>query len=377
MVMNNNKQVFGVVENVELNKDYKGESTDTAIVTVNNTDRTIKVDVDFSGMLGHTSGTAYPGHEGYQDRQNLARAFQYIENETTRALVAEKQLEELIHDEVFEVAAEHTVLKRRVDYIDETYATQEYVMSQLIEFNKLHKQIVDEIDFENNTVVTNGIVEQAQDNTIYLVKEFLDSEEVYNQYILIDGKLTFIGSSKIDLSDYATKDFVTEQIEAIPEVDLTDYAKLTDIPDVSDFLNEIPPEYITETELDEKDYLTKVTAESDYATKVYVQAELSKIGTLSKELVDSINLETNKIIIEGEEKEPNADTIYLVPIENTNTYDQYTVINGVLTYIGNTSVDLDGYATKDYVDETAAKLLTDVENMFKSIKFIDGGNAPL
>ena len=41
-------------------------------------------------------------------------------------------------------------------------------------------------------------------------------------------------------------------------VDLTDYAKKTDIPDVSHFISEIPAEYVTETELNAKGYLTSV-----------------------------------------------------------------------------------------------------------------------
>ena len=42
------------------------------------------------------------------------------------------------------------------------------------------------------------------------------------------------------------------------DVDLTDYAKKTDIPDVSHFITSIPAEYVTETELNAKGYLTSV-----------------------------------------------------------------------------------------------------------------------
>lgn len=41
-------------------------------------------------------------------------------------------------------------------------------------------------------------------------------------------------------------------------VDLTEYAKKTDIPDVSHFISEIPSEYVTESELNAKGYLTSV-----------------------------------------------------------------------------------------------------------------------
>ena len=58
------------------------------------------------------------------------------------------------------------------------------------------------------------------------------------------------------LSGYATETYVTEQISNIPSVDLTDYAKKSEIPDVSGFITEIPKEYVTETELNAKGYLT-------------------------------------------------------------------------------------------------------------------------
>ena len=65
-----------------------------------------------------------------------------------------------------------------------------------------------------------------------------------------------------DLSNYYTKSEVDAKIDAIPQPDLTEYAKKSEIPDVSGFLTEIPEEYVTESELDAKGYLTSYT-ESD------------------------------------------------------------------------------------------------------------------
>lgn len=286
-------------------------------------------------------------------------------------------------------------IQESISNIEENYAEKSYVYEQLIEFNKLHKQIADSIDLDNNTVVIEGVSQPAQGNVIYLVKQIINEEEIYSQYTIINDKLTFIGSSKIDLSDYATKtyvdnkvqaidlspyattEFVTEQIEAIPEVDLTDYAKLSDIPDVSEFINEIPPEYITETELDEKQFLTRETADSDFATKVYVQTELSKIGSLDKEIVDSVDLNKNMIVINNTLLHPQENIIYLVKNAEFETYDQYTLINGVLKFIGSTDVNLDGYATVEYVDSNIAQALSFFETTLKNIEFIDGGKAPL
>lgn len=55
-----------------------------------------------------------------------------------------------------------------------------------------------------------------------------------------------------------------------PSIDmsiLSEYAKLTDIPDVSKFLSEIPSEFITERELDERGYLTEHQSLNEYAKK--------------------------------------------------------------------------------------------------------------
>ena len=73
----------------------------------------------------------------------------------------------------------------------------------------------------------------------------------------------------VDLTDYYTK---TEVDAKIPSKlsQLTDdvgYAKSTDIPDVSGFITSIPDEYVTETELNAKGYLTEHQSLSEYAKK--------------------------------------------------------------------------------------------------------------
>ena len=65
-------------------------------------------------------------------------------------------------------------------------------------------------------------------------------------------------------------------------VDLTDYAKKTDIPDVSHFISEIPAEYVTESELNAKGYLTEHQSLTNYYTKAEttqaIQDALNAIG---------------------------------------------------------------------------------------------------
>ena len=73
----------------------------------------------------------------------------------------------------------------------------------------------------------------------------------------------------------ATETYVEEKIAAIPEVDLTDYALKSEIPDVSGFLTEIPAEYVTESELNAKGYLTEHQSLADYSTTTEVQSMIN------------------------------------------------------------------------------------------------------
>lgn len=66
----------------------------------------------------------------------------------------------------------------------------------------------------------------------------------------------------------------------VPKTDLSEYAKRSEIPDVSKFITGIPSEYVTETELNAKGYLIEHQSLEGYATENYVknaiaEAELS------------------------------------------------------------------------------------------------------
>lgn len=92
------------------------------------------------------------------------------------------------------------------------------------------------------------------------------------------------GGGSVDLSNYYTKDevnalipnvehYATEEYvnESIANIDYSDFAKITDIPDVSGFITEIPSEYVTETELNAKGYLTAHQSLASYSTTTQVQ----------------------------------------------------------------------------------------------------------
>ena len=88
----------------------------------------------------------------------------------------------------------------------------------------------------------------------------------------------------IDLSSYATKEELTQ---AINSIDLSSYAKKTDIPDVSGYLTSIPEEYVTDTELNAKGYLTSHQDLSAYALKTEIPTVPSLDGYATTEYVDN------------------------------------------------------------------------------------------
>lgn len=76
--------------------------------------------------------------------------------------------------------------------------------------------------------------------------------------------------------------FITR--EEVPEVDLSEYAKKSEIPDVSDFISEIPAEYVTELELDAKGYLTEHQSLDGYATEAFVTNKIAEAELNEKEV---------------------------------------------------------------------------------------------
>ena len=103
-----------------------------------------------------------------------------------------------------------------------------------------------------------------------------DTELNAKGYATTDDVATAV-SDKVTMEDvhnatsgFVSQAYVDEKIAAIPEPDLSGYALKTEIPDVSGFITEIPAEYITESELNAKGYLTEHQDLSGYALKTEI-----------------------------------------------------------------------------------------------------------
>ena len=139
----------------------------------------------------------------------------------------------------------------------------------------------------------------------------------------------------IDLSSYATKEELTQ---AINSIDLSAYAKKTDIPDVSGYLTSIPEEYVTETELNAKGYLTEHQDLSAYALKTEIP---SIDGLATTEYVDN--------------------AIANVPSGGNVDLSNYYTKSETDALIPST----EGFATKTYVDNAVSNIpTTDLSNYY-------------
>ena len=106
-----------------------------------------------------------------------------------------------------------------------------------------------------------------------------------SDYYTKDEVDNLIQNVEVDLTGYATEDYVKEAIAAIPEVDLSDYAKKTDIPDTSGLASEkyvdnaIANLDIPEAEVDLSNYYSKAEVEalipntSQFITMANVEAK--------------------------------------------------------------------------------------------------------
>lgn len=60
-----------------------------------------------------------------------------------------------------------------------------------------------------------SVDEITKENTIYLVpSENTDTDNLYDEYLLIDGKPELLGEETVDLSDYPTKEEMNNAISA-------------------------------------------------------------------------------------------------------------------------------------------------------------------
>lgn len=129
-----------------------------------------------------------------------------VAKEEGKSLIADSEIERLAAVTNYDDAA----LSGRVTNIENeipSLATQSYVTEAIANADHLSREIVEEVPS----------AETAKENVIYMYKvEDATGNDKYREYLLINGEVTCIGDTSVDLTDYATNVAVAEVEAKIP-----------------------------------------------------------------------------------------------------------------------------------------------------------------
>ena len=210
-----------------------------------------------------------------------------------------------INNKVGRLITEVEVLKEA----SKDYATTEYVKDQIREA-QLEAGDIDLSDYAKKSQV------DELSNTVGMLHTEIDSVQSSLEQYVTETELSARNYATLDkLESYATKDYVTEAISNIPAVDLSNLAtkesveavqnvagqnsvklfaieselfdidkkletiptKLSELDNDAGFISAIPSEYITESELESKGYLTEHQSLENYATNESVRESIESV----------------------------------------------------------------------------------------------------
>ena len=181
------------------------------------------------------------------------------------------------------------------------------------------------------------------------------------------------------LDGYATETFVTDkiaeaQLNSGENIDLTDYALKTDIPtntsqltNDSGYLTAIPDEYVTDTELNNKGYLTEHQSLENYALKTEIPEIPNFISYFSNDVgyVDHDYLIMQDYVTESDLSYRgyidyysldsylyNYATKYEIPTRTSELTNDSGFITAIPSeYVTDSELNAKSYATTNYVDK--------------------------
>ena len=160
-----------------------------------------------------------------------------------------------------------------------------------------------------------------QDLSDYALKTEIPSLEGYATETFVTNKIAeaSLSGGEVDLSGYVTKDELATKadISSIP-------TKTSQLTNDSGFLTSVPSEYITESELDAKGYLTEHQDITDKADKTYVDIKLSKKANVSHK--HSYNDLTDKPVIPSVDNLATKEELtngLSTKADVSHTHDQY------------------------------------------------------
>ena len=147
---------------------------------------------------------------------------------------------------------------------------------------------------------------------------------------------------KASWSDKYTKSEIDGKVGTIEEALADRYTK-SEVDGQIDTIEEALADRYTKSEIDGQiDTIEEALA--DRYTKTETQELINSAGHLKRDIVESLPAAESA----------DADTIYMLKVgtsEAGDNYEEYMLIDGAVVKIGDTSVDLTPYATKDHVEE--------------------------
>ena len=187
-----------------------------------------------------------------------------------------------------------------------------------------------------------GYLTEHQDISMKADKSEIPSLEGYATETFVTNKIAeaSLSGGEVDLSGYATKDELSTKadISSIP-------TKTSQLANDSGFLTSVPSEYITESKLNAKGYLTEHQDITGKADKSYVNAELAKKSDTTH--THSYNDLTDKPTIPSVDNLATKDELVnglTTKADVSHTHDQYL-----------TEQDLSDYALKTEIPTVPTK----------------------
>lgn len=197
------------------------------------------------------------------------------------------------------------------------------------------------------TIPTEYVTESELEQRLDGIEVNVDLDDYYTKQ-QIDGK-GYVTNAELVTKDYASKEYVREEVS---KVDLSDYYTKgqsdSKYQPKGNYLTSIPAEYVTESELESKGYLTSVPSqyvtENELESKGYLTSIPSQYVTETE--LNGKNYAT-KTELSGKQNQ-------LVSGSNIKTINGQSILgSGDIEIQGGSggSVDLDGYATEQWVEE--------------------------
>ena len=124
-----------------------------------------------------------------------------VDKEEGKSLIADSEITRLSTVKNYD----DSVVKEDIATIKTDYATKTYVGEQIAAADHLKREIVTEVP----------TAETAAENVIYMLKiESAIGADKYKEYMLIDGEVACVGDTSVDLTDYAKKSEIPTELPA-------------------------------------------------------------------------------------------------------------------------------------------------------------------